>query len=465
LNTKPSHELRFPEKSYRSVRGSQALYYSADSGVAVVANEAGSDVLEACRGGGSVDAIARRLAPDQPAGLSALVELIRPYLFELIELGFLQLDEPQDDVERAAHSETFPIQLAQLYLHATDACNLHCIYCYNAPQRSHRHKKTLGKASSALTTPQVRRLLDEVASLGANEVVFTGGEPLCRGDICELGAYARAKGLATSLLTNGTLIDRPTARRISGSFDSVVVSVDSWVQEEYDFLQPGAPLEQALRGVGNLVDAKVSQVTIRPVISSVNLSSLPRFPSFAAEHLGCCSFLIALYIPNSPAEIDELGLLPEPESYWNTLERFRLEVARLGGTSIADCFPLESSGSCGAGGGVLSVAANGDLYPCQCLHQDEYLLGNVEHQSLSSILESSPELDLFHEEQWPWFSPCSECALLALCASRCRVFHRVFKENEASFYERLCPFFKEEIEDRLWREVGNRLDASAALEV
>ena len=308
-----------------------------------------------------------------------------------------------------------------------------------------------------LDHPQIRHLLVEAAKLEVKDVVFTGGEPICRRDVCELAAYAKERGLSTTLLTNGTLIDWRTASRISRSFDSVVVSLDSWVKEEYELLRPGAPFEKAVQGIRNLVEAKVSSLFIRPIITRLNLTSLPQFPSFAATHLGCLRFSPTLYLPNHSGELEALGLLPDPETYWITLEHFYGELKKLGGISVQECIPLEASGSCGAGGGVLSVATNGDVYPCQCLHYDEFRAGNVKEQSISEIIARSPVLTAFRKEPWPWFGQCSECALMTLCSSTCRVFYKAFKEHEEMFFARLCPFFKKEIEIKLWREVKKRL--------
>ena len=457
MNADNPRTFHFPKKIYSSVRGSETLYYSADRGVVVVVNEAGKDILEASRDGGTTEQIARKLVSDQESLVPMVQNLIRPFLLEMVQYRFLQTAKPQNTKEDHSVSESVPIQLTDLYLHVTDACNLHCIYCYNASQRSHLSKWARGKSSSYLTNQQIRHLLDEAAKLEVKEAVFTGGEPICRRDLCKLAAYAKEQGLSTTLLTNGTLIDRRTASHISKSFDSVVVSLDSWIKEEYELLKPGAPFEKALQGVRNLVEAEVSSLFIRPVITRLNLTSLPQFPIFASNHLGCLQFSPTLYLPNHPGELEALGLLPDPETYWIALEHFHGELKKLGGISGQECIPLEASGSCGAGGGVLSVATNGDVYPCQCLHYDEFRAGNVKDNSISEIIARSPVLTAFRKERWPWFGQCSECALMRLCSSTCRVFYKAFKEHEEMFFARLCPFFKKEIEIKLWQEVKKRL--------
>jgi radical SAM protein with 4Fe4S-binding SPASM domain len=448
-----SPHYTFPEKVYTSVRGSATLYFAADRGSAVVVNEAGRDILEACRQGGTEAEVARRLTRDRPFLVPHLRKLIRPFLADMVGRRFLASGPALPLTADRPAPAPGPVQLNQLYLSLTDACNLRCLYCYNLRERT-RRRLAGRQAQPELTGARIRRVLEEAADLGVKEVVCTGGEPLCRKEAVELAAYGKELGLSMALLTNGTLIDPARAREIAAGFDSVVVSLDSCVKEEYERLRPGAPFEQAVQGVQNLAAAGLTALFIRPVLTRHNLASLPQFPRFAAEHLGCTNFMPTLCLPNHPGEFHELELLPDPETYWQTIESFRGELEAVGGTSLMECTPLEASGACGAGGGVLSLAANGDLYPCQCLHHAECRLGNVQEDSIAAIVKTSPVLTEFLGNGWPWFRECGDCPLVQLCASTCRVFQRVFRADEALFHDRLCPFFKREVEDRLWRQVN-----------
>jgi len=60
----------------------------------------------------------------------------------------------------------------------TQACDLACVHCRACAQP---HCSTL-----ELSTDEAKRLIDEVAALGAPVFVLTGGYPLKRPDIFEL---------------------------------------------------------------------------------------------------------------------------------------------------------------------------------------------------------------------------------------------------------------------------------------
>ena len=61
----------------------------------------------------------------------------------------------------------------------TARCNLACEHCY---------RESTEKASrDELTTAQGRKLIDDLAEARCPVLLFSGGEPLLREDLCELG--------------------------------------------------------------------------------------------------------------------------------------------------------------------------------------------------------------------------------------------------------------------------------------
>ncbi len=131
----------------------------------------------------------------------------------------------------------------------TQACDLACVHCRACAQPI--------RSALELSTDEAKRLIDEVASLGATVFVLTGGDPLKRPDIFELVEYASTHGVrisltpsATPLLTQEAIrklkqcglarlavsLDGPTAeihdafRRVPGSYDWTLNAV-RWARE------------------------------------------------------------------------------------------------------------------------------------------------------------------------------------------------------------------------------------------
>ena len=100
------------------------------------------------------------------------------------------------------------------------ACNLRCRHC-------RRLEEAAKPAPGELTTAEARELIEQLEDAGAKILILSGGEPLLRPDIFELGTFAHQKGLMVALATNGTLIDTAIARRIKETgIKRVSISLD-----------------------------------------------------------------------------------------------------------------------------------------------------------------------------------------------------------------------------------------------
>lgn len=131
-------------------------------------------------------------------------------------------------------------------LNLTRRCNLRCAHCYlDAGTRRD------GDAAE-LSTDEVKALLDDIAGLSEETmVVFTGGEPLARRDLCKLIAHAAGLGLMPVLGTNGTLLDDARVRALrEAGLQGAGISVDSLDPVYHDTFRglPGS-WEKAMRGI------------------------------------------------------------------------------------------------------------------------------------------------------------------------------------------------------------------------
>jgi len=115
-------------------------------------------------------------------------------------------------------------------LNLTRRCNLKCAHCYlDAGTRE-------SDDSGELTTAEVTALLDDIAAMSDETmVVFTGGEPLLRGDLAMLVAHATGLGLMAVLGSNGMgLNDRRAAELKRAGLQGVGISLDSLNAADHD---------------------------------------------------------------------------------------------------------------------------------------------------------------------------------------------------------------------------------------
>lgn len=138
----------------------------------------------------------------------------------------------------------------------TCRCNLRCVMCYtdcfNRPEFVRQE----------LTTPEILRIMDELAEAGTLELCLTGGEPLARQDFFELYEHAVRSGFLVTVFTNGTLITAADADRFAALQPyRLEISLHGATQETFERITQGrGSHNRCLQAVRLLLDRKVPLV-------------------------------------------------------------------------------------------------------------------------------------------------------------------------------------------------------------
>src|ERR1700682_3288378 len=106
-------------------------------------------------------------------------------------------------------------RLPILILYPHSRCNCRCVMC------DIWKTDTIQEISAA----DLERHADDIERLRVEWVVFTGGEPLMHSDLFRLAALLGARGIRTTILSTGLLLERHAARIVE-STDEVIVSLD-----------------------------------------------------------------------------------------------------------------------------------------------------------------------------------------------------------------------------------------------
>ncbi len=157
----------------------------------------------------------------------------------------------------------------------TRSCNLNCLHCYMDSE----NKKYKGE----LSTVEAMRFIDDLADFNVPVLLFSGGEPLLRRDFFDLAGYTVDKGIRATISTNGTLIDKATARQIKKTGVGYVgVSLDGIADNNDHFRQKKGAFEEALKGIRNCLDME-QKVGLRFTITRHNFKDLNDIFDFAEE--------------------------------------------------------------------------------------------------------------------------------------------------------------------------------------
>ncbi|MEZ5941763.1 MAG: radical SAM protein [Planctomycetaceae bacterium] len=270
------------------------------------------------------------------------------------------------------------VSLRNVFLHVTKACNLNCAYCYFSARRP---------MADEMTTEQFAALWPQLVALNPDKVVFTGGEPLVRGDLFELleglklaDAMHRIKRCVN---TNGHLVTPEVATRLVGLADEVRVSLDGI-----------GPTNDALRGSGNF------DAAMRALNYLLEVGFEPKvLMTITAHNVNGLEELICYLFRNNFTRLSFNNFRPigRGENQWEwraNPESIRQALKR----AWHRCYPhravpeqvTEQDQKCHCGvGTMLNILPNGDVFPCHVLTHDEFRCGNVREKNLLEICRAS----------------------------------------------------------------------------
>ncbi len=322
----------------------------------------------------------------------------------------------------------------------TRLCNLRCIHCYaDAKDKPHPLE---------LTTEEAKKMIDDLAQLGVPVLLFSGGEPYMRGDLFELGEYAKKKGIRTVISSNGTLIDEELARKTKeAGFSYVGVSLDGGNAEVNDkFRGLKGAFEMALEGIRNLKKYKV-KVGLRFTITAYNYKTIPElFDLMEREDINRICFYHLVYsgrgkkltraelapketrtivdlIIGKVKDLDRRGKLIEVLTVDNHADGpyLYLKMLQEDPKKAEQIYELlKLNGGNGSGTRIANVDWLGNVHPDQFWWN--HTLGNVRERPFSEIwYDENNEFLMKLKEKKKWVKGrCASCRFLEICGGNFR---------------------------------------------
>lgn len=134
-------------------------------------------------------------------------------------------------------------------LSLTKACQCDCTHCSSV-----FYNQSLKRD---LTTEELKKVITQTIDLGATTIIFLGGEPLLRRDLCELIACIPQDKATVILFTNGEYLTESMCQRLKmAGLIGAFISLDSTDEATHDCLRqrPGL-FSKVLAGIQNMKKA------------------------------------------------------------------------------------------------------------------------------------------------------------------------------------------------------------------
>ncbi|MBF0477896.1 MAG: radical SAM protein [Candidatus Omnitrophica bacterium] len=338
--------------------------------------------------------------------------------------------------ERSVHNER---KTGPLFVwNVISRCNLLCSHCYRDSQA--------GMEAPDLSDEKCLELVSQIKAVNPPIVLLTGGEPLLRKNIFDLIKECKNQGLRVGLSTNGTLIDKSMAQKISqAGVDYVGISIDGKKEHHDVFRGSKGAYDASWAGLKILNELGV-KTGVRFTLTAANSGDLMDILEKTVAS-GCKRFCLyhLVYAGRASKDLDMTV-----KAKRDILKIFFTKVKELSakdpsfdvlttdnpadgifmskiiddGEAAMSC--IMAHGGCSAGDRVVYLDSTGDVYPCQFLR--DHSLGNVKDQTFLEIWEnhSNEFLQQLRNKKGLLQGVCGECAHKGICGgcrARAKAFH------------------------------------------
>lgn len=306
----------------------------------------------------------------------------------------------------------------------TPHCNLRCEMC-------NHWRRPYG---ASLETQRWRDIIAELAELGCRKLHISGGEPLLQPDTIELVGYATTLGIRVNMTSNGTLIDKDTARAlIEAGLRAINISLDSPDRKTHERVRG---VEGGWKKTTHAIEhlnrwrsrGKLTIIRVNTVVSRLNYDSLATLPALVHQlgadalnligvdaHCGSDLRLprrrIAIYneeiAPHIAEQAVALGLMDNEEQAYPFGREPRDILYTKEGYFARGWYKRHP---CFAPWTHCLLDYNGDVFPCCMMRGRIPALGNVGETSFSAVwagIGYRNLRDAMHHP--PAFEACSMC--------------------------------------------------------
>lgn len=321
------------------------------------------------------------------------------------------------------------------YFHVTSKCNLNCIGCYSAEENRNEKKD--------LSTAQCFEIIDNLKRTNINSLIVSGGEPLLRSDLPEILKYAKetCKIPIIQVVSNG-MISWKKYEEILPYIDSLSISVDGY-NEDIHFLR-NSNMKYVINTVKHL-----SEMTQKLcVIFTLHAKNIDHIPEYVAlSNLLKVPFSFSLLTVKKDIDFCEFYLDEEAYSLLNLIEKkYDLPIADVTNENTVGC-----RDSCGLGRRMISIASNGDVFPCHMLHENNLKMGNAMDEEISGVLGNQCKMWDVNK-----IKECKKCEYKYLCGGGCYARRFFDRKDIQNSHDSCCEIYKTDITRTLYKLIEEK---------
>ncbi len=307
--------------------------------------------------------------------------------------------------------------LQQLFWESTLRCNVSCLHCGS--------DCTASVLQPDMPAEDFLKVIDEEILPNVNPhkvmIVISGGEPLMRKDLEQVGRALYQRGFPWGFVTNGVALtpERFQALRKAG-LRSMTISLDG-LEEEHNWMRGSRfAFEGASRAIRLAASTPNLAWDVVTCVNRRNIHHLAEIRDYLLS-LGCHNWRLFGIDPMGRAKVNPELLITDEE--FRYLLDFIAEQRKSG--TIHASYSCEGFlgdyetqvrdhlYQCAAGISIASILIDGSISACTSI-RGKYYQGNIYHDHFWQVWESG--FQQYRNRDWMrQSSPCSDCKMWSYC--------------------------------------------------
>ncbi len=307
-------------------------------------------------------------------------------------------------------------ELTYLFWECTLRCNFNCIHCGSDCQKENRIPD-MPKEDFLKILSDIRPHVNPHKTM----IVITGGEPLVRKDLEEIGREIYEMEYPWGFVTNGWGLsqERLTALLDAG-LRSVTISLDGYTEESHEWFRgkKGAWL-RALNAISRVASTPDLVYDVVTCVNKKNIDDLEKLKSILIS-LNVKHWRLFTVFPKGRAKNNQLLKLSTAEfvrmmDFIRDTRREGQIKASYGCEGYLADYEMEVRDTpffCQAGVNIGSVLANGDISACPSLRGD-YIQGNIYKDDFWTVWNT--RYQVMRNRSWTKTGKCASCKSYKYC--------------------------------------------------
>ncbi len=328
-----------------------------------------------------------------------------------------------------------------LQIEITRRCVLDCKHCYIK-------NRNLEEKINSKTFSEILDMF-EPYNLPLN-VQITGGETLLVEDVWELLDILEKRNKRFSFYTTGLLVDEPISKRLGNykNLYSINISLDG-NKEEHEYLRGEGIYEKTIKSI-KILKKYNKYVQVGMVLRKNHIEAIRHVNDYLSQ-LDGVEMGIGYLIPvgNGEKMIDEVPSMKDFVDGIKLSEKLNISKSDLfkwkeDAENLEKLYMSEDGfsnmvhslgiggGNCGAGYVSVSIAPNGDIYPCVVLGSyEKFKIGNIFIDNIEKLFKEGSVKWAFRKT--PSSETCGQCRYLPYC-NKCFGYVAAFCNNPEKLF-------------------------------